>query len=255
MNWEDKIIDYFNNELSTEEQSLVERQLIENPELQQQFDDYAILMKEVDMMPLDIPQSNGKEKLLKLIEAESDASKDEVKIVSFTPNKISKYIAAIAAILILSIMIGTNYMQRSQIGAMDQQLAEVHAQMIQQLKSPSVSERIEGMQVQFVSHRVSTLPIVETLLETLQKDESPNVRLAALDALDRYMDIDDVRTTIIHQLSNEQDEFVLIAMIEALSTHHATDAIDPLRKLSTSVEVPKYVKDEAHWGLVKLERI
>ena len=127
MNWEDKIIDYFNNELSTEEQSLVERQLIENPELQQQFDDYAILMKEVDMMPLDIPQSNGKEKLLKLIEAESDASKDEVKIVSFTPNKISKYIAAIAAILILGIMIGTNYIQRSQIRAMDQQLAEIHA--------------------------------------------------------------------------------------------------------------------------------
>ena len=117
MNWEDKIIDYFNNELSTEEQSLLERQLIENPELQQQFDDYAILMKEVDMMPLDIPQSNGKEKLLKLIEAESDASKDEVKIVSFTPNKIYKYIAAAAAILIVGIMIGTNYIQRSQIRA------------------------------------------------------------------------------------------------------------------------------------------
>ncbi len=254
MNWEDKIIDYFNNELSKEEQSLVERQLIENPKLRQQFDDYAILMKEVDVMPLDIPQSNGKEKLLKLIEVESVAS-EEVKIVSFTPNKIYKYIAAIAAILILGIMIGTNHMQRSQIGAMDQQLADIHAQMILQLKSPSVSERIEGMQVQFVSHKASTLPIVETLLETLQKDESPNVRLAALDALDRYMDIDDVRTTIIHQLSNEQDEFVLIAMIEALSMHHATDAIGPLRKLSTSVEVPKYVKDEAHWGIVKLERI
>ena len=71
MNWEDKIIDYFNNELSTEEQSLVVRQLIDNPELQQQFDDYAILMKEVGVMPLDTPQSNGKEKLLKLIEKDT----------------------------------------------------------------------------------------------------------------------------------------------------------------------------------------
>lgn len=254
MNWEDKIIDYFNKELSVEEQTQLESQLKKNGELQRLFDDYAVLMEEVDIMPLEAPTLDGKQKIEQLIQSSARSSQPQAKVIQINNASWYKYIAA-AAILLVGIMIGTNYTQRNQIGVMDQQLANLHSKMVEQLQSPSVSERIEGMQVQFASVQNSENPIIGTLIETLQKDESPNVRLAALDALDNYMDDEEVRTTLIQQLSEEQDEFVLIAMIEALSAHNAIDAIDPLRKLSTSEEVPKYVKDEAHWGLIKLEEI
>jgi len=189
------------------------------------------------------------------LESITEAERSEIPVVMMNYTKALKYVAAIAAMLTIGVMIGTNYSQRNQLYVMDQQLATLHNHMIEQLKSPSVSERIEGIQVNYTGQDSQENPIVRTLLNTLEHDESPNVRLAAIDALDPFMRVDEVRATLIKRLKEEEDSFVLIAIIESLSIHNAKEAIDPLQQLSNSKELPKYVKDEAYWGLIKLEKI
>jgi HEAT repeat protein len=127
-------------------------------------------------------------------------------------------------------------------------------EMNQNMNSTSVSGRIEAVLVSQKFENPKS-EVINTLISTLKTDESPNVRLAAAEALDRYAEKDEVRAAFVTQLSAEKDPFVLIALISTLSDQKEKKAIDPLENLTNANDVAKFIKDEAHMGLIKIEKI
>ncbi|GLR17354.1 HEAT repeat domain-containing protein [Portibacter lacus] len=250
MNKENKIIDYLEGQMSFEESIKFEQELKKDPVLKEEFATYQLMYNEVDQIKLEKPSITLKSNFDHLLETEIKNSR-KTKTLTF---RNIRNVAAVAAILVIGILVGQNWTQRSFISKIDSHNAELVSEMKRNMNSESVSGRIEALQV---SHQFKSPEneVLKTLIKSMKNDESPNVRLAAVEALDNFAKEEIVRTAFVKQLSQEKDPFVLIALINTLSEQKVEKAIDPLQHITNANDVAKFIKDEAHMGLIKIEKI
>lgn len=244
-----KIIDYLEDQLSFEDRMKFEEDLKTDQNLKQEFEEYRKLYGEFDDLDIEKPSQSLKSNFEQLLNEEIKQNRS-TKILTM---KNIRNAASIAAILVIGILVGQNWTQSNQL---DTQNAILLAEMRENIKSTSVSGRIEAVQVsqKFVSNDPE-IEVLNTLISTLTNDISPNVRLAAAEALDRFAEKENVRAVFVRQLSVETDPFVLIALINTLSDQKVEKAIDPLQNLTKAKDIAKFIKDEAHLGLIKIEKI
>ena len=96
------------------------------------------------------------------------------------------------------------------------------------------------------------LDIINAMFKTLQNDPNTNVRLAALDALERFVNEPLVRKGLISCLEMQDDPVVQIALINRLAKLREDGAKAAIQKLTEDPKVDTTVKSEAHYGLFKL---
>ncbi len=245
---EEKIIDYLSNEMSFDEKIDFEQKISVDDQLKIVVEDYKAVFEGMDKVKLEKPSQGLKSQFDQLLESETSKLSSEGKVLSF---RRWRNVAAVAAVLVIGILVGQNWTQRSFI---ENQTSALVSEMKQNMNSESVTGRIEAVQV---SHQISSPEdeVLHTLIKTLKNDVSPNVRLAAAEALTEHASSDLVRTAFVSQLSSEKDPFVLIALINTLSDEKVEKAIDPLQELTTAENVAKFIKDEAHLGLIRIEKI
>jgi hypothetical protein len=94
--------------------------------------------------------------------------------------------------------------------------------------------------------------LVSALLTALNRDPNTNVRLAALDALEKFAGEPAVRKALVDGLSHQDSPLVQIALIDALVHIRDGGAAGELRKLSGDTEVNAAVRQRAQWGLQRL---
>lgn len=247
MSNEDRIIDYLHGSLSMEDRLRFETDLEKDHVLKSEFVAYQELFQELETVKMETPSVTLKANFESLLSKEME--KNEPK--GGTSMAMWRNWAAVAAILVIGILVGQTWTQRNMI---DRQTNAIVAEMKKSMDTESVTGRIEALQVSLEVQQPD-LQILNTLIHTLENDESPNVRLAAAEALDKYAEEEVVRTAFVQQLSEEKDPFVLIALINSLSDQKVEKAIDPLQNLTTAEDVAKFIKDEAHLGLIKIEKI
>lgn len=254
MNKEERIIDYLNGNLTEAEQKQFESDLVNDSKLKLEFDEYKLFFGDVDNIPMELPSEHLKSNFEKMLAEELKKEEEQAKVIKFEPRKYLKSISAVAAILVIGILVGINYNQSQQLDRMDSQAALILNKMTSDLNSNSVTGRINAMQV---GHDLKNpqIEIINTLIKTLKEDESPNVRLAAAEALESHVDQTSVRVAMVERLSNEKDPFVLIALIGTLSNSKDQSAKESLIELTTTENIEQFIKDEAHLGLIQLEKI
>jgi HEAT repeat protein len=94
--------------------------------------------------------------------------------------------------------------------------------------------------------------VVNALAKALNEDRNTNVRLAALEALAKFYQEENVRQLLIKSLSIQNDEVVQIALIQVLVQMKEKGIVKELEKITRDTEVLKAVKDEAFTGILKL---
>lgn len=119
------------------------------------------------------------------------------------------------------------------------------------LERQSATSRLEGVSW---SSRVEhpDRDLVSALLSTLNGDPNINVRLAALDALEKFSNDTTVRKALIGSISRQDSPLVQIALIDAVVHMRDNAAAGELRKLTSDAEVNAEVRQRAQWGLEKL---
>lgn len=252
MNKEELIIDYLNGELPEGERQKVTTLLESDQEMQGLLKEYSDLFFTINQEEYVTPSERLRSNFMDMMgQYESKSPSAKKSKLSF---KYIKQISSIAAILILGILIGINWSQNRVIQKMDHQMANIAKEMNTQLNSNSVTARIDAIQVSNDASQNND-GIIQTLIQTLSKDPSANVRLAAAEALERFADDERVRSSMIKRLSEEDDAFVLISLINTLSEYKDDQIEASLEKLTTKEELPKFIKDEAHMGLFKVQKI
>jgi hypothetical protein len=119
------------------------------------------------------------------------------------------------------------------------------------LDRQSATSRLEGISWSGrVEHPDSDL--VSALLSTLNSDPNINVRLSALDAVEKFSGDPTVRKTLIESIPRQDSPLVQIALIDAVVHMRANAAATELRKLSGDGRVNATVRQRAQWGLQKL---
>jgi hypothetical protein len=119
------------------------------------------------------------------------------------------------------------------------------------MQEQSASERLKGVSWSGQIDRPGS-EIVSALLDTLMHDPNVNVRLATIDALERFASQDIVRRGTIAAVDRQSSPLVQIALIDFMVKVNERESIGTLRRLSQDPMVNASVRAHAAWGLQQL---
>ncbi len=165
-----------------------------------------------------------------------------------------KHIAAAVVILIIGFSLGkmgqSPAVDNSQeLAALKDEISSLkEATLTSSLKRYSASDRI--LAVNRIEQSTDIKPeLLATLVTTLNSDESPNVRYAALQALTNYMHMDQVRYEMVKSLETQTDPLIQISLITILVEAEEKSARVPMKKLLEEKETLPEVKEQAEIAL------
>ncbi len=119
------------------------------------------------------------------------------------------------------------------------------------LERQSATSRLEGVSW---SSRVARPDneVVSALLDALNHDPNVNVRLSAIDALERFAGEDRVRKALTDSIPAQDSPLVQIGLIDSLVHIRDNSAATEFRKLAHDTDANQVVRQRAQWGLQKL---
>jgi hypothetical protein len=120
------------------------------------------------------------------------------------------------------------------------------------LRDSSASERLKG--VDWSDRLAHPEPqVVNALFETVNYDDTVDVRLAAVDALRRLSSETYVRERMAGALSRQESPLVQIALIDALSDSRTPQAMDAIRRVAELKNVDPTVRQRARSVMEKMQ--
>lgn len=150
------------------------------------------------------------------------------------PERPALQLAISAAALVLGVVLGMRLdpggQARPELDRLQSEVASLNRLVsLSLLERGSASDRLRGVAY---AQRSADLDgeALDTLLATASDDPSVNVRLAAIDALARFVDRPAVRTGLVEALERPQPPLVQVAVVDALLTGDAA-ARDAARRL------------------------
>ncbi len=119
------------------------------------------------------------------------------------------------------------------------------------LQQQSPGARLRGVNYSYKMERAD--PQVEAaLLYAVSHDSNINVRLSALDALQKVAATPTVGRALIEALPAQDSPLVQIGLIDLLVGRNETDVTPALRKLIGDPQTNPAVRQRAQWGLNQL---
>lgn len=250
---ESRIIDYIDGKMSELERAEMDQELAQNKEAFALYEQFKEVIHTMDhVQPLE-PSGKLKAQFEQLLQKEIKAEKKK-NTIFFSP---MVYRAAAAVLLVLAgVAIGNwinkNQEQEKQIAELKQQVDENRKMMMAMLNNQqSASQRMVGLSVAYEMDNPDD-EIVNVLVKTMNQDPNSNVRLSAMDALEKFSNEPNVRKALIESLSTQKDPVVQIALIQLMVKMKEKSILNQLEKITRDASTMKAVKDEAYSGILKL---
>lgn len=167
------------------------------------------------------------------------------------------FAASFAAVLLL-VGLGAGWLlSRGRLGGPDYASLSREVQDMRQqvalslLDRSSASDRLQGVSYS-AAVKNPNAPTLDALFKAVDADPSPNVRLAAVDALYLFRDRPGVRERLVQSLSVQGYPLVQVALIDFLVDIRETKAVEALKKLIGAGELTPEVKERAEQGLKQI---
>lgn len=211
-----------------------------SPELRTRF--YAMLESQKEILAGGAPSA-----------ATRPAAKPPFRLSDWRPRVPALQAALAASLLAVGLLAGMLLKPGPRGGA---QVARLEAEIremrqtvsLSLLERPSSSDRLSGLS--FAARVEDPSPrTLEALLRTLDEDPSPNVRLAAADALYLFRDSPGVREGLVRSLDRQTSPVVQVALINLLADIKEARAAEALKSLIENEELAPEVRSKAEWGL------
>jgi hypothetical protein len=146
----------------------------------------------------------------------------------------------------------TRPIETSEIAAMRSEVHDLREMVsLSLMQQQSASERIKGVTWTGQLDRPSG-EIVSALLDALMHDPNVNVRLATIDALERFASRDEVRRGTIQAVRSQPSPLVQVALIDFMVKTNERESVATLRQLAMDPQVNDAVRARAVWGLQQL---
>lgn len=163
------------------------------------------------------------------------------------------------AIAGLCLAVGLGAGLSMQRGSSQDEVAKLHEEIastkemvaLSLLQQQSAAERLRG--VDYSSRMPSMEPqVVAALVQAVNRDTSVNVRLAAIDALEKVASDVGVRASITESLSQQDSPMVQAALIDYLVQAHDRNAVPVIRDFVVKPDVNPTVRERATYAVRKL---
>ncbi|MBX2815091.1 MAG: HEAT repeat domain-containing protein [Saprospiraceae bacterium] len=240
---QEMLIKYLLGETTTMENAMITNLLEEDLTLQKEYQELAKIWSELESLPDELPSQKMEHRFTHWLDSMSEvpASRKSSRVMWLRSGRW----AAAAAVVLLA---GFFVFHQSKSTPVSESRSTVTG--IEWVSSPSTTERIQG--IYHATMKEHDPAIVQILLKLLREDESDNVRLTAVEALQTFPLTDDIKIGLIQALEKEEKPVVQIALISALVGLSDHDAKPQLEALIGNEDVEKTVKDEAQLGLLRL---
>ncbi|MBS1559064.1 MAG: HEAT repeat domain-containing protein [Bacteroidetes bacterium] len=262
------LIDYIEGNLSDAERAMIENEMAQNIEVREMYDQLKEVMGLLNQThPIKRSHSlqANFEKMLQqeITKSEKNLVKEHspsyTKTLSGRQVYISSWVLRTAAVLVL-VLIGVVIMNdlnhkrehEKEVATIKKELNDNKKLMMTLLQNQqSASQRLQGATAAYEMNNTDD-EIVKALVNTMNEDTNSNVRLTALEALGKFYWQNHVRSALIKSLTTQKDPVVQMALIRMLVQMKEKEVITQLEKITRENSVIKAVKDEAHWGILKL---
>ena len=242
---EENIIQYFENELSSEAKLILESEINQDSNAKELYDSYKDLYNGFETASVEeVPSS-----------LQSNFDNFLKQQISQTPKKTNPY-KAIVPVVITCLFLTAVYFFYSNKKANQ----KLHKQMIAMndniqslMNNESSAYRIKAVKLS-AEMPTANKTAIKLLLDAVANDPSSNVRLSALEALEQHIQNDRVRASIYKTMSSETDPIVLLTYVNILTNSKEESSPTVLRGMTENDALDQFIKDEAHLGLFKLEQ-
>jgi hypothetical protein len=221
--------------------------LIEQGEIQlADIEGFALLENRISEMETPVPSTALDERFRSMLKQEAKGIQAPGWKKYFTWTDLTPRLALAAVTLLAGLVIG--YLLRSpaekdehivQLGLEISQLKEM--MMLSLLEKESATDRLKAVNLTQDMDQVSK-KVTSALLQTLNSDENPNVRLAALDALRPYSKDSQIREALIRSIAQQKSPLVQLALAELMVQLQEKGAIRELNKILKDSETPADIK-------------
>lgn len=246
---EEELLDYLNGELDPfKEQELI-RRLAQERDSRLLFEELQELREEVRLLEeMEAPSQQMRRRFQRQL---SEWQKEDIR-----PRRHRLYAAlSVAASLLLLIGAFIGWEMRTGVSeeqeALTAELKATRALMLELMERPEATSRMKATTVA-LALQTPDREIISNLSYMLNRDESTNVRLAALDALVEHGSHNLVTEALIEALQSTQPVVVQLALIQALIDLGASDAVPYLDQWIQDENIIRNVKDEARFARFKL---
>ncbi len=247
------IIDYIDGQLNEETRLSLEKELVENQDARQLYEQLRAVMEAINRSENFEPSVRLRTGFDKILQVES-GKQTPARTIFFQP----VFYRAAAALLLVAAGIGISYWinknqrQEDQIAALQKEVAETKNMMMSLLDNQeSASQRIQGVNVALNFPRADD-EVANALIKTLNEDPNTNVRMAALDALSKFLLEPGIKKALIRSLGIQKDPVVQIALIQLMVKIKEKGVVKDLENIIEDSETIQAVRDEAYSGLLKL---
>ncbi len=255
-----QLIDYREDNLTDEQITEVENNLMSSEKWRAILADLTLLDDLMEQVPLVQPSTKSKQRFEQLLAAEQQSTpivnlNQSNKTLTFSINQLLQMAAAIV-LLIMGVGIGTqfknNQSQQMEIAALkSEMLGQKKLLALSLLQQTSASDRIKGVNISLKETRMDD-QILNALIDRMNLDKNINVQLKAIEGLVQFGENKIVITALVKALTNQKSPEVQIAIMEALVTLKVKDAYPQFQEILRDKETIDAVKNSAASGLETL---
>jgi len=174
---------------------------------------------------------------------------------SFWPTSAAWQAAIALACLLIGMVAGTNLPGRSkEIAKLHEEIASTRDMVaLSLLQQQSATERLRGVDY---TGRMQTMEpeVVSALTEAVAHDPSVNVRLAAIDALNKASGSPGVLQSLTQSLPRQDSPMVQAALIDYLVEARDHKALGTLRQLAAEPDLNPAVLERTHFAMQQLSQ-
>lgn len=243
------IPDYLDESLSENRVRDFEKSLALYPEIKEEIDQLKSMTDRISKLPELTPSDASKMRFRQALMEEKAALPKQTDAA----NPWVYQLVAGFALLICGVAIGLLISQpsnhSSQLEAMQQELQATKSLVLQSaLQHHSASDRIKAVSL---TEKIAQpdAELIGTLIKTLNTDESPNVRLAAAEALINYAHDELVRASLVRSLSHQDDPIIQITLIQMMVELDEKSALKQLKRLSKDENAQPAVRQSAETAI------
>lgn len=242
------LIARYNQQQATPDDIRAIETLLEAGEIElHQLNDAGELEKQVARMEFPSPGADLNDRFYQMLALERKVKSSFSWRGFFSWPELAPRLAFASVTLLLGIGIG--YLingpsaKGSDHGELKNEIAELkEVVMLSMLEKESATERLKAVSLTEQMDAASS-KVTGALLQTLNEDETVNVRLAALEALKPYTRDSHVREELIRSIGKQQSPLVQVALAELMAELRVKSSVKELEKIIQSEKTPTDVKN------------
>jgi hypothetical protein len=243
-------LDYLDNNLDKEAKLQIEKHLEHCKICSGELSQIRLLNEKIsNMNRFANPQHLFDNFMLKLEKEKNRLKKWSLGINSRSLFRIAASILIFVTGLLTGVMVVTGYLEKTRIKEMENEISELkNTVAITMFNQHSTSDRIKALTYFDENNKVSP-DLLRSLENALIFDDNVNVRLAAVNALFKYKDSEQVMELLIKCLDSQDEPMVQIAIIRFLVDNREKRAAESLQYLIKNDNTNIFVRQYADQGL------